>query len=307
MQKHSKQPIPCEVSEAEATDGYNKEQEKQLRGRKRPANQTDEQRWYDMYTILFPKDPPLLVPSPYYESQEMQIQGQLVKFKDYLKDELPKKMWTDLQSDLQPLSDAEMINMQKRIEEMVHECTDGFFLQCQRSFLSPPSTPLPSEPQRRIPSSPLQSDSLSEDSGMSNQLIPLATAVPANPTRTGISDLEFEEMLPSRDGSGYIQPPVPTAFTAYTASPIVPAPTAFTANITYPARPSTPDSNRRRGFTNQSIWNPPYLASSDPVMGQYGTMNSGDDGANLDFDQIMFSMGPMDSGHWIQPPASGYS
>jgi hypothetical protein len=64
MHKHSKDPIPCQVSEPEETEGYNKEQEKQLRGRKKPPNQTEEERWFEKYIILFPKDDHSSIPSP---------------------------------------------------------------------------------------------------------------------------------------------------------------------------------------------------------------------------------------------------
>jgi hypothetical protein len=64
MQKHSKEPVPCQVSEAEEADGYSKEQEKQLRGRKKPPNQTEEDRWTEMFRILFPNDDHASMPSP---------------------------------------------------------------------------------------------------------------------------------------------------------------------------------------------------------------------------------------------------
>jgi hypothetical protein len=64
MQKHSKEVIPCKVGNSDEVDGYSKEQEKQLRGRKRPPNQTEEDRWREIYIILFPTDPEMSIPSP---------------------------------------------------------------------------------------------------------------------------------------------------------------------------------------------------------------------------------------------------
>jgi hypothetical protein len=64
MKAHSQQLVPCEIGQAEEADGYNKEQEIQLKGRKRPADQTEVDRWFAMYTILFPNDPPISVPTP---------------------------------------------------------------------------------------------------------------------------------------------------------------------------------------------------------------------------------------------------
>ncbi|KAH8692505.1 hypothetical protein GQ44DRAFT_719819 [Phaeosphaeriaceae sp. PMI808] len=199
-------------------------------------------------------------------------------------------MWTDLQSDLQPLGDVRMIDMQRKIEEMVRECTDGFFLQCQRSFLSPPPTPRPSEPLGRIPSSPLRSDTLSEESGMSNRLTAPAAAVHASPTHTANFESNSDATFSGRDRSGYVQPPAPTAFTACTASPSI---------------PPAPDTNGRFGFSNQGMWDAPYLAPPGRLMGQYGALGGGDDGANVDYDEIMYSLGPMNSGQWNQFPGSG--
>jgi hypothetical protein len=157
---HSREPEPCRVSETEEIDGYSKEQEKQLRGRKRPPKQTEVDRWFEMYHILFPHDDPKSIPSPCkyhhhhviaditnyniqidYQLDEKRAQLHLIKFKEYLKEALPKKMWTDIQPDLGAFKDHQKAALETRIVDMVRDCTDRFFETCQRSFLSPPSTP----------------------------------------------------------------------------------------------------------------------------------------------------------------------
>lgn len=80
-----------------------------------------------------------------YHLDEKKAQQHLVKFKDYLKEELPKKMWKDLQPDLGIFADEQKVAMKAKIVDMVRNCTDNFFEMCQRSFLSPPSSPGPSE------------------------------------------------------------------------------------------------------------------------------------------------------------------
>lgn len=62
--KHSRAQESCKLLEAVKFDGYNKEQEKQLRCRKRPPKQAEEDRWFEMYRILFPEDNFELTPSP---------------------------------------------------------------------------------------------------------------------------------------------------------------------------------------------------------------------------------------------------
>jgi hypothetical protein len=61
---HSEAPTPCEIAKGEVKEGYNKEQESQLRCRKRPLGQTDVDRWRDMYRILFLRGGDGPTPSP---------------------------------------------------------------------------------------------------------------------------------------------------------------------------------------------------------------------------------------------------
>jgi hypothetical protein len=64
VQNHLEELESCQVIKTEDFDGYNKEQEKQLRRRKRPPNQTEEDKWFEMYRILFPEDEQDSLPSP---------------------------------------------------------------------------------------------------------------------------------------------------------------------------------------------------------------------------------------------------
>lgn len=128
-----------------------------------------------MYRILFPLDNPLSIPSPckhyediasindtintciVYHLDEKKARHHLIKFKKNLKDELPKKMWKDLQPDLGMFAEDQKMAMEKRIVDVVRDCTDNFFEVCQRSFLSPPFTPSPSEkPEKEAMRKPLE-------------------------------------------------------------------------------------------------------------------------------------------------------
>ncbi len=53
----------CEVQLAELPEGYNKEQEKLLRRRKR-VDCSEEDRWREMYMVLFPDDDRGMIPTP---------------------------------------------------------------------------------------------------------------------------------------------------------------------------------------------------------------------------------------------------
>jgi hypothetical protein len=61
---HSVALVPCEVGDGQDADGYNKEQETKLRCRKRPSGQNEEDRWNEMYRILFSARCGSPIPSP---------------------------------------------------------------------------------------------------------------------------------------------------------------------------------------------------------------------------------------------------
>jgi hypothetical protein len=57
LEAHTRQPEPCRLNSEPDNDpsrGINKAQEVQLRSRKRRSNQTEEDKWRDIYLILFP-------------------------------------------------------------------------------------------------------------------------------------------------------------------------------------------------------------------------------------------------------------
>jgi len=66
LAKHLQQDPPCAIkAERKAGDGCTKEQEKRLRSRKKSRpNMTEEERWTEIYMILFPEDETGTLPSP---------------------------------------------------------------------------------------------------------------------------------------------------------------------------------------------------------------------------------------------------
>ena len=64
LTSHSRSQDICELGNADLVEWCDKEQEKKLRSRKRPLGQTEEDRWREMYRILFPFDDDLTIPSP---------------------------------------------------------------------------------------------------------------------------------------------------------------------------------------------------------------------------------------------------
>lgn len=60
---HQRLPQGCEVKVVELLEGYNKEQEKLLRKRKRGLG-SEEDKWKDMFKCLFPDDNEDIIPTP---------------------------------------------------------------------------------------------------------------------------------------------------------------------------------------------------------------------------------------------------
>lgn len=66
LQDHLQQDPPCPIRQNRVIqEGFTKEQEKKLRSRKKThADMTDEDKWREIYMILFPDDDPETIPSP---------------------------------------------------------------------------------------------------------------------------------------------------------------------------------------------------------------------------------------------------
>lgn len=72
LRSHLQQNPPCHMSENRTlVEGFTKDQEKRLRSRKKAqADTTDEDKWREIYMILFPDDEEASIPSPYYEATD---------------------------------------------------------------------------------------------------------------------------------------------------------------------------------------------------------------------------------------------
>lgn len=63
IQYHLRQPETCSIQRKIQVEGFDKRQEEHLRTRKRITG-TEEQRWKEIYRILFPDDDEGSIPSP---------------------------------------------------------------------------------------------------------------------------------------------------------------------------------------------------------------------------------------------------
>ncbi|KAI0378012.1 hypothetical protein F5Y04DRAFT_165659 [Hypomontagnella monticulosa] len=109
---HQRSTQPCDLQMVEdQLDGVNSEQEAQLKSRKKDStNKSEEEKWVDMYCIIFPSVDPSDVPSPYYECPEVaskdgndDVDGKvdIVAYEAYLESELPSTLQQELERDIE--------------------------------------------------------------------------------------------------------------------------------------------------------------------------------------------------------------
>ncbi|KAL1836191.1 hypothetical protein VTJ49DRAFT_5458 [Mycothermus thermophilus] len=88
LRLHIQQDPPCRIQEKRTLqEGFTKDQEKKLRSRKKThADMNDEDKWREIYTILFPDDDHSSIPSPYYDDSDDEEASGFIgsgEFEDY--------------------------------------------------------------------------------------------------------------------------------------------------------------------------------------------------------------------------------
>ncbi|KIW09128.1 hypothetical protein, variant 1 [Verruconis gallopava] len=93
---HSKQEISCLPTVGIELEGFDKNQEKMLKAKKKLPHLSEAEKWIEIFKILFPHDDPDQIPSPYCDLTRSDF-DHLEKFKDYVIQELPEKLQSILQ------------------------------------------------------------------------------------------------------------------------------------------------------------------------------------------------------------------
>ncbi|KAL2158714.1 hypothetical protein VTH06DRAFT_4196 [Thermothelomyces fergusii] len=124
LQAHLQQDPPCPIRQSRTIqEGFTKEQEKKLRSRKKThADMTDEDKWREIYMILFPDDDPDTIPSPYYSEAEdggdnhnSGFSGELEDYATFIRREMP----TLVRRELERLFQEEYPDIEERIRPRV--------------------------------------------------------------------------------------------------------------------------------------------------------------------------------------------
>ncbi|RDL29978.1 uncharacterized protein BP5553_10605 [Venustampulla echinocandica] len=137
----------CEIRPGNSPEGITPEIERRLRSRKKShPNQTDEERWKDIYKLLFPN---ATVPSPYFEIVQDEPPSspdsrELANYEGYLRRELPRLVRSNIEEvvrrETQPL-EAVLVGS---LVGIIQDCQDRVFRAYRETQGFDPSISTPS-------------------------------------------------------------------------------------------------------------------------------------------------------------------
>jgi len=143
-----------------------KEQEKKLRCRKK-STLSEEQKWKEMFCVIFPDHDEELIPSPYYGNDPTMTSGrngsdQLTEYEQYLRLELPRLIRNQLEVTILGASEPLESQIRSQLVDIVRSCQSEAFRAYQSS--ARPQSPSPNaQTGSRDPVQSLESAAVSTD------------------------------------------------------------------------------------------------------------------------------------------------
>ena len=166
LKEHYRSPNTCDMRDDEPLEGFDNEQEKKPRCRKRSIYaQTEEEKWKEMYRTLFPNDDEATFPSPCKRScsyrKVLQSTNLVVdyddhddaswmrhrsdefsRYEDYLNRELPRRVRSEVELAVQRASEPLEVLIKRQLPEIVRNCQTKLFQAYHQSLDSEqPSLP----------------------------------------------------------------------------------------------------------------------------------------------------------------------
>ncbi|KAI5926030.1 hypothetical protein F4810DRAFT_657142 [Camillea tinctor] len=186
LDDHLRADIRCEKVELIPVLGIDEATEAKLRMRKKHSpDATEEQRWKDIYMMIFPKANPRSLPSPYYEPKDAVELSNKAMLKR-IKKELPALMQKQIESKFDQ-AQAELLNGFMDIaRDVVYEFCTGL----PRNERSPSTSPAASPRRSPTPSLPGASEST-----MATSAAAAAAAPPSDKDGVGESQLDLSPYL----------------------------------------------------------------------------------------------------------------
>ncbi|KAI0827245.1 hypothetical protein F5Y06DRAFT_308654 [Hypoxylon sp. FL0890] len=153
--EHLRAEVLCEkLDVVPVLQGIDEVTETKLKVRKKNCpGMTDEQRWRDIYMILFPKANPNAMPTPYYDSNDSLKFSKSVeewrKAKKRIQKELPKFVQKKVEKSFEKVE----LDVLRRLPDIIRDGLFEFFKDLPHEDRSPSTTPA-ATPRARTPSFP---------------------------------------------------------------------------------------------------------------------------------------------------------
>ncbi|KAK8026093.1 hypothetical protein PG990_003916, partial [Apiospora arundinis] len=125
LNAHLRSDDPCRKKDIAAAQGIDEQQEKKLKERKRVGSSvSDEQRWRDIYMILFPEANKNSLPSPYYDVTDAEEYAKtterLMKYKKRIEKELPALMRKKVEQRFAHVGEELLANFDDMVRDGIH-------------------------------------------------------------------------------------------------------------------------------------------------------------------------------------------
>ncbi|KAI2616313.1 hypothetical protein GGR54DRAFT_641739 [Hypoxylon sp. NC1633] len=159
LAEHIRADVPCgKLEKIPVLQGIDETTEAELKVRKKSCPSiTDEQRWKDIYMILFPKANPKALPSPYYDAKDSAgLTGRVEdwkKFEKRIRKELPNIVQNEVQKSFDKVEAEVLTGLPDIVRNCLYKITRGFSHDDQSPSVTPAATP-----RAPTPSFPIERD-----------------------------------------------------------------------------------------------------------------------------------------------------
>ncbi|KAF2728720.1 hypothetical protein EJ04DRAFT_476937 [Polyplosphaeria fusca] len=139
LHEHQRADEPCKKRPPEVIEGFNKQQEKRLKSRKKTQTDTSEEnKWRDMYRVVFPDDDAATMPSPYLDCdwERAYLRGktsgsnEVARYEQFLRRELPAAVRRELENTVE----REFTPLEERLKSQLIEIVRDVQLQLFQSY-----------------------------------------------------------------------------------------------------------------------------------------------------------------------------
>ncbi|KAE9567744.1 hypothetical protein CGMCC3_g16141 [Colletotrichum fructicola] len=152
LQNHQRLPTPCILRDAPVEEGFLTSTQWDEITRKRSRCSLEE-RWKEIYLILFPDTPPHAIPSPYFDTLDVTNNDAAMfdpeEYEEYLKTHLPSRVLMRLQEELAVFSETIKGQLAVIVQEESSETLKAYVRQKgerRNEVLSESTNPLPDLP-----------------------------------------------------------------------------------------------------------------------------------------------------------------